>query len=208
VYDHLTKDVTGKNFQHMHIWKAKTPYKIKIISWLMENNAVLTKDNIIKRKWKGNPTCLFCDQAESLEHLFFQCTIAKCVWGMVGACLGATNVPNSIEQYKEWIRKLLPKGKDVHQFGLSGICWATWKCRNKAVFEKKLIKHQTEIVVHACTYMSYWAGLLTSDFAGSVVEGMKMLLLIAHMILAQQKRTPEIKLLAAPHEDKAGDADE
>jgi hypothetical protein len=28
------------------------------------------------------------------------------------------------------------------------------------------------------------------------------------MILAQQKRTPEIKLLATPHEDKAGDADE
>jgi hypothetical protein len=56
--------------------------------------------------------------------------------------------------------------------------------------------------------MSYWAGLFTSDFAGSVVEGVKMLLLIAHMILAQQKRTPEIKLLAAPHEDKAGDADE
>jgi hypothetical protein len=40
-----------------------------------------------------------------------------------------------------------------------------------------------------------------------VVEGVKMLLLIAHRILAQQKRGPAIKLLTAPQEDKAGEDD-
>jgi hypothetical protein len=87
------------------------------------------------------------------------------------------------------------------------MCRAIWKCRNKAVFEKKLIKHPAEIVVHVCAFMSFWAGLFTSDFAGSVVEGVKMLLLIAYGILAQQKRVPEIKLLTAPQEDKAGEDD-
>jgi hypothetical protein len=153
VYDHLTKDDNGKDFQH--IWKAKIPYKIKNFAWLMENNAVLTKDNMIRRKWKGNPKCLFCDQNENLEHLFFQCSIARCVWGIVGTCLGATNIPGSIEQYKEWIQNLLPTGKNVHQFGFSAIYWAIWKCRNKVVFEKKLIKHPAEIVVHACAFMSF-----------------------------------------------------
>jgi hypothetical protein len=40
-----------------------------------------------------------------------------------------------------------------------------------------------------------------------VVEGVKMLLLIAHRILAQQKRGPAIKLLTAPQEDKASEDD-
>jgi hypothetical protein len=39
VYDHLTSSDNGSNYKH--IWKAKIPYKIKIFSWLIENNAVL-----------------------------------------------------------------------------------------------------------------------------------------------------------------------
>jgi hypothetical protein len=87
------------------------PYKIKIFTWLMENNAILTKDNMIKRKWTGDPTCLFCTQDENLEHLFFHCNVAKCVWGTVGVCLGADSIPGDINQYKRWIKESLPGGK-------------------------------------------------------------------------------------------------
>jgi hypothetical protein len=52
MYDHLTRDDEGCPFSH--IWKAKIPYKIKIFTWLLENNVVLTKDNMAKRKWDGN----------------------------------------------------------------------------------------------------------------------------------------------------------
>jgi len=34
---------------------------------LLENNAILTKEvNMIKRKWKGDPSCYFCNQLESM----------------------------------------------------------------------------------------------------------------------------------------------
>lgn len=101
ICDHPTSGDSGRHFQH--IWKAKFPCKIKIFTWLMENNAILTKYNMTKRKWGGDPACVFCDQTETLDLLFFQCTIAKCIWGMVGARMGATFIPNSIPQYKEWI---------------------------------------------------------------------------------------------------------
>jgi len=48
VYDHLTLGPWGGHFYH--IWKAKIPYKIKILTWLVEQGAVLTKDNMVKRK--------------------------------------------------------------------------------------------------------------------------------------------------------------
>jgi hypothetical protein len=32
------------------IWEAKIPLKIKIFLWLLQQDAILTKDNLIKRK--------------------------------------------------------------------------------------------------------------------------------------------------------------
>lgn len=48
VYDGLTKNDCG--FFHKRIWKGKIPAKIKIFLWLMSCGAILTKDNLHKRK--------------------------------------------------------------------------------------------------------------------------------------------------------------
>lgn len=40
---------------------------------MAENNAILTKDNMIKWKWVGNPLCQFGQEHESVNHLFFEC---------------------------------------------------------------------------------------------------------------------------------------
>jgi len=47
--------------------------------WLMSNGAVFTKDNMLRRNWVGDPKCYFCDNNESIEHLFFKCSVAKVV---------------------------------------------------------------------------------------------------------------------------------
>jgi hypothetical protein len=50
MYDQLPG--AGRKFNH--IWRAKIPYKIKIFVWLIENNAILSKDNMIRRGWVGD----------------------------------------------------------------------------------------------------------------------------------------------------------
>jgi hypothetical protein len=57
VYEHLTKDDQGKSYKK--IWKAKIPAKIKAFMWLIEQYAILTKDNMVKRKWQGEPNVIF-----------------------------------------------------------------------------------------------------------------------------------------------------
>ena len=44
VYEHLTKESSRNQFKHIR--KARIPYKIKNFLWLVENNAILTKDNL------------------------------------------------------------------------------------------------------------------------------------------------------------------
>ena len=85
MYITLTSD--GNGLAHRKIWKGKIPAKIKIFMWLLENNAILTKDNLIKRKWVGYPKCSFSDQNESINHLFFECCIVVNTWSVCSEIL-------------------------------------------------------------------------------------------------------------------------
>jgi hypothetical protein len=51
VYDHLTKNDNGPAFKN--IWKSKLPEKIRIFMWFLAQRVVLTKDNMLKKNWKG-----------------------------------------------------------------------------------------------------------------------------------------------------------
>jgi hypothetical protein len=56
-------------------------------------------------------------------------------------------------QYWPWIQKALPGGEKVSMFGLAAFCWAIWKARNRACFEKKMIKNKSEVIYSACVFM-------------------------------------------------------
>jgi len=82
VYNHMTRGENNENLEH--IWKAKIPQKIKIFMWLVHNKSILTRDNMVKRKWQGDPTCIFCSQLETCDHLFFISTF--CGKSSAGRC--------------------------------------------------------------------------------------------------------------------------
>lgn len=103
----------------------------------MANNAILTKDNLIKRKQIGNPTCQFYYKNETIDHLFFTCPITKVIWIVIAKCIVADNIPTSLPQCWNWCDKWLPTRKKFYLWGISAICWAIWKARNNAFFEKK-----------------------------------------------------------------------
>jgi hypothetical protein len=75
MYEQLTQIESGAS--HKHIWKAKIPSKIKYFLWLLENDAIFTKVNMIKRKWKGHPTCYICNENGTVSHLFFECEVVN-----------------------------------------------------------------------------------------------------------------------------------
>jgi hypothetical protein len=108
VYEHLTRDDNGAAYNR--VWKAKFPEKIKIFMWLIEQKSILTKDNMLKRKWKGNPRCYFCASPETNDHLLFECPIAKVACGVIAICFQQDSRPSSYEQLWVWIVNALPSG--------------------------------------------------------------------------------------------------
>jgi hypothetical protein len=143
----------GSSFKR--VWKAKIPLKINIFLWLVSHNSILTKDNLSKRKWKGNTSCAFCNETKSGPHLFFQCPTAKYVWSLLAYSLGSVCGPSNIDQYWLWVQGILPPAPNMHTVGLAAVCWAIWHTRNSVCFENKRVKSPTEIVCLICSFLAY-----------------------------------------------------
>jgi hypothetical protein len=62
--------------------KLKVPLKIRYFMWL-HKKVLLTKDNLSKRNWQGLKSVFYCDQDETLQHLFISCPLARVVWRIV-----------------------------------------------------------------------------------------------------------------------------
>jgi len=61
------------------LWKFKLPFKIKIFIWFLIKGIILTKDDLLERNNKGDHRC-FCDNKKFIQHLFFDCQVARFVW--------------------------------------------------------------------------------------------------------------------------------
>jgi hypothetical protein len=173
-------------YAYRRVWRAKIPEKIKIFMWLLEQRVVLTKENMFKRNCHGNPDCYFCGALESNDHLFFSCPIAKVVWGVIACCFQQRTRPANYDQYWVWIKSALPGGEQVYMLGVAAICWATWKARNKACLEKKLIKNPNEIIYSTCSFMHYWTGLYPEGMQQTISEGIDLMLRTAVKMLGKQ----------------------
>jgi hypothetical protein len=77
---------------------------------LMEQNVILTKDNLIRKKWQGNPNCYMCGELESVDHLFFSCPVAKVTWGVIALCFHQNTRLTSYNQFWAWIMPSLLGG--------------------------------------------------------------------------------------------------
>jgi hypothetical protein len=66
---------------------AEITMKIKISMSLLEQNALLTRDVLMKR-WNEDSSCIFGTQEESVNHLFFRYPVGK-VCGFVAIAIGA-----------------------------------------------------------------------------------------------------------------------
>jgi len=103
-YKQLCYNESGAHY--WMIWPAKIPLKIKICIWPIEQNAILTKDNLTRKNWSGDIKCSFCCENETILHLFFEfnvakyeCNVAKYVWSLVAFVIRADSRPASFSQY-------------------------------------------------------------------------------------------------------------
>jgi hypothetical protein len=124
------------------------------------------------------PPKITYSNATGLETLF-GCAAAKFVWSSVATAINSPIRHGSFSQFFWWFPKFVPLSRNSQIAGLTAICWAIWKLRNRACFERKLINSPFELISYDVVFMNYWAGLRGERDAADIRAGADGLMRLA-----------------------------
>ena len=66
------------------IWTIPAPSKVKGFLWLVANDAILTRENLIRCNCPIDATCIRCQgEIESTKHLSLLCPFNQHIWGVI-----------------------------------------------------------------------------------------------------------------------------
>ena len=64
-----------------NLWKLKLPPKFSLFIWKCLQRILAVKVSLVRRNIQVDSTCPRCQGAEeTIEHLFFECPIARRIW--------------------------------------------------------------------------------------------------------------------------------
>jgi hypothetical protein len=72
---------------------------------LLSHNKLVTVDNLKKKGLSKPEHCCFCSEKDSINHLLFECVIAKNVWEYVKDFLGFDIGSDYISVASRWLHK-------------------------------------------------------------------------------------------------------
>jgi hypothetical protein len=120
-----------------YIWKIKVPLKIRIFMWFLHKEVILTKDNLSKRNWHGCTKCSFCDQDETIQHLFFSCPFAKIIWRIIYMTFNLPPPSSVSNLFGNWLNGVPKKDKGHIRVSVCALLWAIWTVCNDFIFNKR-----------------------------------------------------------------------
>jgi hypothetical protein len=142
-----------------YIWKIKVPLKIRIFMWFLHKGVILTKDNLIKRNWHGCTKCCFCDQEETIQHLFISCPFARILWRIIRITFNIYPPANITNLFGNW---LLLKRIKVSLELVCALLWAIWNVRNDFIFNQKSFPSFLQVIPLVTHWIHMWSFLQPS----------------------------------------------
>ena len=150
----------------MEIWNTKVRLKVQIFLWMAWHDRIQTTNQLKRRNWDKDEVCKFCGVEETVNHLLFQCPIARVTWCWVRDSLGWPGAPTSITNFQDLF---LMHGdgdrKALMWWVMAAVGWALWKSRNDLVFSNIVIKSPKQVAYKSFGLMKQWIKLAKKDGA-------------------------------------------
>jgi hypothetical protein len=135
------------------IWNLKVPPRVHFFLWLLSKNKTLTRDNLAKRQKVENKRCLFCDELESCQHLFFDCVVAKEMWNRISVLVGR-ELGSSFETIGScWLSNKKFVAINILS---SAALWAVWKLRNDLCFQNLSGQNLGQLLMKFSVLVQNW----------------------------------------------------
>jgi len=128
--------------------------------WLAIQGRLQTGVALKQKKWKGDEKCCLCNSLETVDHVLFQCVMARFVWASFKEILGWDRVPNSLtDLFDHWITLGRPN-YDLILFHVVIIAWAIWVTRNKIRIQNWFPQSPITVLYKIKLFVQKWSMLL------------------------------------------------
>ena len=131
------------------VWKQKIPPKVMIFAWTLTRKRTMAHVRR-QRFYPAEPfVCVVCmDGEEDIEHLFFECRVARVVW----ASQGLSEVTSSLVFWNTMPRRI--RGQEKERGRRFAVLWAIWLHHREVVFEGRAVS--VDSVVHDVEKLIYF----------------------------------------------------
>lgn len=122
-------------------WNRFIPIKVNVFIWRLALNKIPSRVNLDKRGLDiGSLLCPICSfDVETVNHLFFSCSMAFDLWGLV-ARWWDMDLPcfSCISEWWSWIDSTRLTGivKQCLDAVASTMLWTIWNFRNRQLFDR------------------------------------------------------------------------
>jgi zinc-binding in reverse transcriptase len=178
------------------------PLKIKIFLWLVQKNMILTKHNMLKRGWTGNTSCIFCNDIESVEHLFIHCTVASCLWNWISHHNNFRFHDHRVSIKVLWsIDYCIPfKDSNLYELLRGAVLWVIWNERNRITFEGGNSKSLRTLVGMIISLIRFWSQISYKENLDVIYS------IIPHNVnlLSMQLNQDPLNIMLIEEEDGSG----
>ena len=157
----------------------KVPLKIKIFMWFLHRQVILTKDNLAKRNWNGSQRCCFCDHDEIIQHLFFECQLAKNIWRIVHMFFGLSPTKTVPNLFGNWLKGIPKQELKSIRVRVCAMLWAIWNIRNDHVFDKQTSTSFLQVIPLVTHWIRTWSYLQPVEHRPVMDSGCSILEMVA-----------------------------
>lgn len=139
---------------------------------LIVHNKSLTRDNLAKSQVIPDTSCVFCSEAESIKHLFFDCIVSRQIWEVVADVLHI-HIPCSFESLLSFW-KINKKFAAVNIFTTATL-WGLWRIRNDFVFQGRRWRSMKCVIGLVGSLVRQWKILCPDAQASLLLDCLRLL---------------------------------
>ena len=121
------------------IWVNRVPRKVCFFTWAAARGAILTIDNLMRRRMVVTDWCYMCKKnAETADHLLIHCDVASELWSCVFSIFEVQWVRSGTvrELLESWSQTTCRRSQRLAWRVVPlCLCWSIWRKRNLRAFE-------------------------------------------------------------------------
>jgi hypothetical protein len=130
--------------------------------WFLHKEVILTEDNFIKRKWHGCTKCYFCDQDDTIKHLFFSYPFTRILWRIIYMTFNLPPPSNISNMFRNWLNGIAKKKIKAI---LELVCTLYYGLYGLSVIFLSLTK-KCSIILHVIPLLTHWASVVLPAASG------------------------------------------